>query len=589
MSRRKARPVKKHILFTELLFPVMIVLLPLIGVWRGVGLADTTVSMLGYLHPEKLSPFWDYGYFYSNLLGHLFSKLPSGNMLVVMNFLCATIPAFSGLIAYFFARKYMEDFVAFLGVWGAMCLGLCPVIILYNYLTYFFMLIAVVLIYQGLVRGKKAYLSIAGFVLAQNVFVRFPNVMEVLFIVVVWYYCLVNCVRAREGLRLTLRCVIGYAVGIVTGFVVILITRGTLAGFFTMIHDVIFISDSSAGYSVSDMIVATIRNYILPYKFEAVMLLMMLAGGVVSHFLGKIRSSKPLLVFKFVCILASLALLIWFGMRELYDFDYNGYTPFNKMAIILITVIWVVLLSVLAKWNGDPNAKVMALMIAMILLITPLGSNNGIYPVINNLLIPLPFLLGWWREWCQRDTRNFWVPTRIGLTIFAMFLLFQANAFKVNFTFGDYDDAESPRNTVVTGLGNIDGMWTRKARVEELQSLRASVDSLCEKEDRILVYGNIAGLYYVLDRDCPTSDYWTVLNTNSAKRLKKDLEKLDADTCPVFILGRNQYLEYTDTTAVMMNETDYEKRMLLWNYVKEHHYRYIDTIGEFVIYAYMGE
>lgn len=59
---------------------------------------------------------------------------------------------------------------------------------LYNYLTYLFLLLCILFLYVGLAEEKKGFLIAAGLVLGANVFVRFSNLPQAVLIVGVWAY-----------------------------------------------------------------------------------------------------------------------------------------------------------------------------------------------------------------------------------------------------------------------------------------------------------------------------------------------------------------------------------------------------------------
>ena len=82
--------------------------------------------------------------------------------------------------------KWMPAWILFLG--EIIAIGFCwiPAGILYNYLSYFFLTLGVLLLYRGLISEKDKLLFAAGVVLGLNVFVRIPNVTQMSFIVGVW-------------------------------------------------------------------------------------------------------------------------------------------------------------------------------------------------------------------------------------------------------------------------------------------------------------------------------------------------------------------------------------------------------------------
>lgn len=81
---------------------------------------------------------------------------------------------------------------------------------LYNYLTYLFLLLCILFLYVGLTEEKKGFLIAAGLVLGANVFVRFSNLPQAVLIVGVWAYGIICRKKFRKVVQETLYCLAGY-------------------------------------------------------------------------------------------------------------------------------------------------------------------------------------------------------------------------------------------------------------------------------------------------------------------------------------------------------------------------------------------
>ena len=205
-------------------------LFPLVKVSLGMDLADTGYSLENYLYPEKLQDMWYCSTFLANLTGSFLMRLCGGSLLgmrlltglivsamAIGSFLfcisCFPVtgrrasvsrvspgpssesapgsgPRHGRVFSFSFGTETLPPavFPAFFGELIAIGLCWCPTVILYNYLTYFFLLSAQMLLYLGLTKNNRILLFFAGACLGLNIMVRLPNVLEAAFIlcVIAW-------------------------------------------------------------------------------------------------------------------------------------------------------------------------------------------------------------------------------------------------------------------------------------------------------------------------------------------------------------------------------------------------------------------
>ena len=107
-------------------------------------------------------------------------KLPFGTTLLGIKIYSTLFISATALLVYYMFCKWMPAWIVFVG--EIIALGFCwiPAGILYNYLTYFLFVLGAILLYQGLVEEKDSLLVAAGIALGINVFVRIPNLTQIL-------------------------------------------------------------------------------------------------------------------------------------------------------------------------------------------------------------------------------------------------------------------------------------------------------------------------------------------------------------------------------------------------------------------------
>lgn len=561
------------------IFPIILFIYPFIGIAHGISYTDETCCIVNYMNPDALSDFWKYGYYYANMIGGFLTKLPFGENLLVLKMYSTLLVSAIAMISYFFVKKIVPSRVAFVAGVAAISLCWCPTLILYNYLTYFFFMMAVILLYKGVINGDKIKIVLAGVILAQNIFVRFPNVLEVALIVAVWYYLYLTGKKFREIMSVTGLCILGYILGCGFGFIVIIVTGGSITSFINMIGDVFVLSENSSGYSLIDMLKAIFEGYKSPYKFELVMLLLAVVGGATFWIVDKnhnVNIRKLIPVGKVLFIFAAVAMYVWFYFRGLATFDYNSYDSIFKLSQILLLICWIVIVKIIISKKNTNEEKYYAALCAVIMMITPLGSNNGTYPVMNNLFLILPLVIKECMDFANRHKEVMYYPAKVILILFTFIFLYQTMMFKTTFTFEDYDSKKSPRNTEVQEISKLSGMKTRESNAKELEALYVFMNSVSEKEDGIITYGNVPGLHYLLDRRIVTSDIWVDLVTNSYDVLKDDLNRFSNDNYKPFVIVGRGY----DITIM-----EGSKEKLITKYLKDNAYDTLYQSDVFTVYG----
>ena len=83
--KKYQKPLEKY------LFPVILLLLPFIGVNQGVDVTDTTYSLGNFQYQDSLDPMWMLATYIPNVLGHLMLQLPGAGTMLGMN-IYATLP-----------------------------------------------------------------------------------------------------------------------------------------------------------------------------------------------------------------------------------------------------------------------------------------------------------------------------------------------------------------------------------------------------------------------------------------------------------------------------------------------------------------
>ncbi|MCR4762620.1 MAG: hypothetical protein K5696_03745 [Lachnospiraceae bacterium] len=628
----------------NLLFPLLLLLWPFVSVTQGVDVSDTTYALSNYTYLESIDPMWLLATWLPNVLGAALIRLPGGDSLRGMNFLCSLFVSATAEVAYFGLRglrirsaadaSSSDSFapfspgLLFVSLWIAENLFWCPAVILYNTLTYFLMTVAGVLLLHGFACPRETdhkagvnrkrfffYLS-AGLCLGLNVFVRFPNAVETLFIAAV-ILCHAVAVRRKPAAGVLLRdlaaCIVGYLIALIISLVIISLSSDS--SYLNMITELLAMTDGAQDYTAAGMISSILNAYattcreLLPAVFLLAAGFLILTGA--DAFSESKGGSRRLLTE--ARILAVLLIAVLFGLyytSGIYTRNYHYYDCMFEPVMILI--ILAILLAVAGMtpvlWaksgtDGFPAAfgRPAACLLLLFILITPIGSNNYTFPIVNNLflILPLAFLL------LKRASSALNNRSRIAAGAGAsalragrflllawagalvLLVLVQGSLFHLCFVFGDAGD-ENGRSAVITELPRARGMHTSADNARSLEELRQQIDAAYPgaSGQKALIFGDAPGLHYLLELPPALFTSWPDLNSNGTARVHQALDALRDSKERPFVLLRQDMRLYPTTDGFSSEE----KGRLILDYLTESGYNKLFEVdgGSGVIYRGFG-
>lgn len=530
------------------LFPLMIVLFSLIKVNKGIDLTDTGYSLGNYKFFNEGTGVWFLLTFVSNLAGYILTLLPFGGTMLGMKLYATLLVAVLGLLSYRFFLTKMPGWLAFLA--EILAIGMCwaPTVILYNYMTYFFVTLGAIFLFRGLAGNRPKCLFLAGIFLGINLLVRFPgNGLEVFLIIPLIYYCIIHKDDSQDIVKRVLLCVGGYIVGFVCSLLLMMIVKGP-ESFMQMINGAFGIANSNQEYTFISMLVAILDAYWHGFKWALYMIICALLG-VPFFVLYKDRFVKARKVFYCVCILFLFAVLERWGMFNFKYYQKESALQWGAIFLLLSIVvdIWMI---VTKRMNHD--WKLIGAISIVLILITPLGSNNYIWPVLNNLffIAPVTFWIiykfaRWGREYLDATGK---IPTfgfRSMAAAVTIAFLIQGIGVGCAYVFLDGEDGSSV-NYRVSDNAVLAGMRTTKGSADSLSELSAFMDTneATYESKRLVLYGDIPGLSFYLDKPSAINTTWSDLGSNPVEDMKASIEAIDAantNSRPLVIISRALY------------------------------------------------
>lgn len=640
MTDRKER--RKKILY--FIFLAVLAVYPLRNIRLGVEVTDGAYSAGNYRFLEQMNPMWLFATYLGNVTGKFFTGLPGGHTLIGLRFYTALVVSATAVVSYLFFTKVLraEKTLTFLGEMLAISLCWCPTTILYNYLTYFFFNIGIVVLYLGLTRERRGLLFCAGFLLGMNVLVRFPNLTEAALICSLWYYGVLQRKRAKDVLQETGICLLGYGAGI--GAVLLSIAwKYGIGDYIAGITRLLQMPSEAADYGPAAMVLSVLMDYKFSAKWLVHMLLLAGAGCLLSYIAirlkrrfapekqrkedrdGFVRGEescggfvqgaqkregtgsavrKLLSVLGKLLFLGSILVLFrWWHAIGVFNVKYYTYeSMFQWVAVFLLLDIFAGIFALFSK-KCSRNDKLLASMVLILIAVTPLGSNNHLYPNMNNMFLVFPAgfvffarLLQRMREYdaqpAGREERGVSLfPVRAMLTAFLAAAAVQSLLFGMTFTFRDGMHGEK-RDTEIVKNDVLRGMVTNAPLAEAIEGLTEYVESEELSDRSVILYGQIPAVAYFLDMPPAISTSWPDLASYHYAVMAEDMEKLRENPPesgrPLIILGtegperwiRGAAMSKEEERQYMLNE----KWELLYDYMVEEGYEKVYGNAVFAVY-----
>ena len=617
------------------LFCLILAVYPMRHIHWGVDLWDTGYNYANfqYMGLEHMDPMWLFSTYLSNAVGHLLTLLPCGRTLVGLNLYTGLFVSALALIGYFFCTRVLRipGWIAFAGEFLAISMCWCPTALLYNYMTYLLFLIGVILLYLGLTGFRRGYLYAAGVCLGCNVLVRFSNLPEAAMIIAVWAWAILVHRERKDrsespwglALRDTLACLGGYltALFLLFGYLHIRYGMGT---YVAAIKRLFGMTENATDYKATSMLYGMLESYLINLYWVLRIGCILLAGvvgfAIVNALLvwffergrtdrkakarlqekGVVRAARLICKIGFAGIAGLIP--VWLYYREFCVPVYTNYGAIERPFILfLLLAMGIGALRVVLP-GGSNKERLIGGMVVLIVLLTSIGSNNKVYPSMNNLFLVAPYVL-WecWKfiryaadwypvEWLRqhlagrghkteavpdamREKRcspeeNRWgsrirgfvvsvFPAKAVLIAFLALVLVQGIGFGIGFGFAE---ATGIRNvtTVIDNNPVLKHVKMPAQRAQWMQEISAYLKEHDLSGREAVLYGEIPSMTFYL-QTAPAHNPWSELDSYNSAIMEENLQKL-ADSItggdrekPLVILEKD-YALYMEAGADALRE-----------------------------------
>lgn len=577
---------------TKAILMLILFVYPLRKVGIGLDMMDAGYALGNYRFFDTMNENWKIATYLANVLGVAFNKLPWGDTWIGMNVYTGLLIGIIATVTYGFLvrEKIVNKWIAFLGELVALSLCWAPSVILYHYLGYILMTAAVILLYKALTEKKKVYLIISGVILGMAVAVRMPNITYMALIIPVWYDAWLNRDKEQNKqwftslLQQTGYCVAGYAVGLLIPIGYICIQYG-IEAYPNMIASLFGMTDTATDYKPTSMVTAMFEDYIAYSAWLGIFAVYLLASFLLAHVLkGRLERAKKVLY-----IVGYVVLLRFCYGRGMFDFNYTAYFSMYKWVTVFLLVAILLCIWLIVSRQTEKEHKLWAVFLLIMIFVTPLGSNNGLYPIINNMFLVVPLTMGllWHyvsKKWNVQNADS--VMTAFVVKSMAIFICLcvsvQSILFGIVFVFHDTSESLLDYTKVmITGSKSTKGLRTTVDKASELDMLGGYLqeNNLLQKE--VILYGDIPAIAYIFDLKPAVYTTWADLDSNSLEQLETELTSKEVrEKEPIVIMSSEAAIRMNEE---MEREAD-KKLEAIYEYLTEMEYDNTYTSTQFYVY-----
>ena len=633
----------------EFVFVAVLVLYPLRHIAWGLDLWDTGYGYANfeYMGTQHMDPMWLFSTYLTTAIGHFFSLLPGAKTLIGMNFYTGLSISLLAVLGYYFCTKVLQIPAAlvFLGEFTAVSFCWCPTGSFYNYVTYVFYLVSVICLYLGLTRGKKGWLFAAGIALGCNVLSRFSNLPEAAMIVGVWAYGIICWLEERREIRMSIGqavetsenaekikvrkkaagvklrkkllqdtgiCLAGYLTALLVLFGYIQIRYG-LDAYVEGIKRLFSMTEVATDYTAASMIMGMFDWYFQNLYWEIRMCVFLIVGIVavgvlelIGSFCEKDTVKKVLRILEWAGSIALAAVMVfWLYRRGFCAGEYTNYGAIIWPGVTFLTLTLLVTLWRIFTPSAPKEEKLISGLIFLIVLITSLGSNNKLYPSMNNLFLALPYMYWQFYRFCKYVGSFRWkritisaLPAKCLFGGFFLLFFVQVALFGRSFVFAEGTGVQDI-SAQVTNNETLKGVWMSEERAGWMQEISEYVNERGLAGKDVLIYGQIPALSYYLQMPAAFNP-WPDLDSYQIGQLELDMQKMqermDAEDAyrPVVLLEKKYavYLEAGESALEALQPTEKErglivdnpKLLLIGKFMEDYGYEKTFENEKFVIY-----
>lgn len=486
---------------------------PLFFITRGIDYMDSGY----YLSQYKYYLYGEAHKYAATELTYLFGSLlynimPGAKFLSfrVLEWLASSMSCY---LSYKIASKSLPKVLAALGVLiGSVFLRRYPMMLSYNSFSILLLVVAMYFLQKGVLDKNNKAIIASGFIIGFNVFFRLPNVLQCLYVFIPLLAVLSHDksemkMGIKPAFYQCLYFTLSGLLGLFLGFIITAIHLG-LHG--TIESMGLTLSLLQEGDHTTEYALNRINKEYILYKQYIFNLSMypyyMLIVGV---FLGGARTfikNRYLRYAAFAVSFVAIAKIVYITVDNLnYGNNFSIFMPyFTALYISVISLVFI---------RKNKSAFITSLMFLLVMLIFPIGTDNGIvhsclfmYIVLLNMLVCL-------NAYTIKHTNvNKFLQSVFLVFTIVVLLTVGVGGTKNILLKVSYNDGQRDKQTVSVDVPVLRGMKTINQRAIALQSVYEELNSRIEFADReLLMFGDFSLVYIMTDHKPFMGETWADL------------------------------------------------------------------------------
>lgn len=505
----------KNELYLVLFITVFVQLL--LGI-QGFDVCDDGFALTFYqqIYNNPSSVEYNFVYWLSGIVGGVWYELYPQGGVIWFKIFTIIVNSLIFVVGYNIFKQFVPQRIAFLGLLISLFVNDYGFLVYYhNHLTVLLTVSSVLFLLKGLIKNRAWFIIISGTIIGMNVFARIPNLTLFVFILGIPFYYFFK----RKALKYAIKPMLQYVLGILIGFVIIVLLLLALGQFSIMQNAILSLYDLGAAkdstHNIGGLLTTYISKYIVLYGAFGQLLLIIILFFVIYNTLKNGLWLKKLLLFILFCYT-----FLWFKTGDIYTIYALAYFG---VFFILFT-----------KQNS--GTKTLAFLGVLMLTFLPLGSGGAITSSgYMCIWLAVPFFFYFFNSlkttsinFRQGAEKRNIVLSEKSFRIFILFIsisFFSAKAY--NLSKQAYFDKGSRFEKTFTIKNNLaKGIYTTELRAKIINELLINLKGYVKPNDYLLAYDKIPMVHFLTETKPYMYNSWVwIYDSHSFENKLKQAEK----------------------------------------------------------------
>jgi len=558
----------------------IIIIFPLLFIWQGLDFTDTGYYLTNYQQifndPESVK--YSFAIWLTDVVGGCWIKIFGDSLgLLGINIAGVLVVYLTVGLSYLILKPYIDQKHLLIGLLLTLMFTKWVVPLYYNNLTSLFFVASSLFLINGLKKDKLWQVIISAFIMGLNIFIRLPNILGFLIILGIFFYGYINKTRVRILLTQSLAFILSYIFAILC-VVMAMKILGHFDIFISNLKDFFDIASTTGSrYSVFRLLATYFKNYYqLIFRLCALMTLAYIFAFIISKF-------STLFIKRHVHILFLIFILTAI-MTSLYlNYIYSRVVLITTGILYLILIIYIFNIE-----KTDRDLRLISFIALIILVITPLGSNNGLRNSVYGMYLAMPIFYAYifnmrkinvdiltessncLNQWKTRLNSE---EIKLIRNILVVFFFTLSLVWSFIYTYLDSPNRIEMRYSV--DHPRLRGIFTTKERAKVVQELLDVINKYVNEDDYVLAYNEIPMLHFLTKTRPYLYNCWPDASPSHQFRQMLDRAMREKAKFPIVVMAKYDTSEFNwpSKKVALLDRSPYlENRITVLDFLKNNEY-----------------